>query len=171
MTVIELSQVLGNFGEFFGAIAVVGTLIYLAIQIRQNTRSMDENRRLAQAQVYQERAYDMQDMFMRKAESESLNEIEEKLEAANFPENPEAMEVVSAVQRRRYLDYLFAQGARFDNQLYQYEQGLLDELPRRAVQAIRRRWLPRFRAFGIPTERFDERSSFRELSLPDLDSE
>ena len=28
MTVIELSQVLGNFGEFFGAIAVVGTLVY-----------------------------------------------------------------------------------------------------------------------------------------------
>ncbi len=38
MTVIELSQVLGNFGEFFGAIAVVATLIYLATQIRQNTK-------------------------------------------------------------------------------------------------------------------------------------
>ncbi len=35
----KLSEVLGNFGEFFGAIAVVITLGYLAIQIRQNTRS------------------------------------------------------------------------------------------------------------------------------------
>ena len=58
MTVIELSQVLGNFGEFFGAIAVVGTLIFLAIQVRQskeateaNTRSMDEGRRLVLAQA------------------------------------------------------------------------------------------------------------------------
>ena len=31
------AQLLGNFGEFFGAIAVVITLIYLAGQLRQNT--------------------------------------------------------------------------------------------------------------------------------------
>ena len=31
------SQLLGNYGEFVGAIAVVVTLAYLAIQIRQNT--------------------------------------------------------------------------------------------------------------------------------------
>ena len=40
MTVIELSQVLGNFGEFFGAIAIVVTLIYLAVQLKQNTASV-----------------------------------------------------------------------------------------------------------------------------------
>ena len=33
------AQILGNYGEFFGAIAVVVTLGYLAIQIRQNTRA------------------------------------------------------------------------------------------------------------------------------------
>ena len=33
------AQLLGNYGEFFGAIAVVVTLGYLAIQIRLNTRS------------------------------------------------------------------------------------------------------------------------------------
>ena len=47
---------LGALGEFVGAIAVVVTLIYLAIQIRQNTRTMDEGRRLALAQTYQMRA-------------------------------------------------------------------------------------------------------------------
>ena len=31
---------LGNVGEFVGAIAVVVSLIYLAVQIRQNTRSL-----------------------------------------------------------------------------------------------------------------------------------
>ena len=40
MTVIELSQVLGNFGEFFGAIVIVVTLIYLAVQLKQNTASV-----------------------------------------------------------------------------------------------------------------------------------
>ena len=39
MTLMETAQLLGNFGEFFGSIAVVGTLAYLAVQMRQNTLS------------------------------------------------------------------------------------------------------------------------------------
>ena len=40
MTLMESAQLLGNFGEFFGAIAVLVTLIYLVVQIRQNTASV-----------------------------------------------------------------------------------------------------------------------------------
>lgn len=40
MSLVELSQVLGNFGEFIGAIAVVITLVYLALQVRENTRAV-----------------------------------------------------------------------------------------------------------------------------------
>ena len=36
-----IAQLLGNYGEFVGAIAVVITLGYLAVQIRQNTRTME----------------------------------------------------------------------------------------------------------------------------------
>ncbi len=53
MTLMETSQLLGNFGEFIDAIAVVLTLAYLALQLRQNTRSLDEGRRLALAQRLQ----------------------------------------------------------------------------------------------------------------------
>lgn len=35
MTWLEIAQLLGNFGEFLGALAVVATLIYLAIEVRQ----------------------------------------------------------------------------------------------------------------------------------------
>jgi hypothetical protein len=35
-----IAQLLGNYGEFIGATAVVATLIYLAIQIRQNSNSI-----------------------------------------------------------------------------------------------------------------------------------
>jgi hypothetical protein len=52
MTIMEL----GALGEILGAIAVIVTLIYLAVQIKQNTRSMNENRQLALAQTYQMRA-------------------------------------------------------------------------------------------------------------------
>ena len=50
MTLVETAQLLGNFGEFVGAIAVVVTLGYLAIQIRQNTRSQDQSRKAVVAQ-------------------------------------------------------------------------------------------------------------------------
>ena len=43
------AQLLGNYGEFVGAVAVVGTLVYLAAQIRQNTRAMEEGQRMALA--------------------------------------------------------------------------------------------------------------------------
>jgi len=36
MDLMSTAQLLGNFGEFFGAMAVVVTLGYLAVQIRQS---------------------------------------------------------------------------------------------------------------------------------------
>ncbi|MGA1677628.1 MAG: hypothetical protein ACO377_14525 [Pseudomonadales bacterium] len=36
----QFAELLGNYGEFVGAIAVFVTLVYLAIQIRQNTESL-----------------------------------------------------------------------------------------------------------------------------------
>jgi hypothetical protein len=52
------AQLLGNYGEFVGAIAVVATLAYLAVQVRQskhaldaNTRALDETRNLTRAEA------------------------------------------------------------------------------------------------------------------------
>ena len=42
---------LGNIGEFVGAIAVVASLVYLALQIRQNTRQLDHNSEVVSANV------------------------------------------------------------------------------------------------------------------------
>lgn len=39
MSFQDIAQLLGNVGEFVGAIGVVATLAYLAVQIRQNTHS------------------------------------------------------------------------------------------------------------------------------------
>ncbi len=49
MSALEFSQLLGNYGEFFGAIAIVITLVYLAIQVRQNTRMMRASIRQARS--------------------------------------------------------------------------------------------------------------------------
>lgn len=40
-------QDLGAIGEFIGSIGVILTLIYLAVQIRQNTAAMEESQRLS----------------------------------------------------------------------------------------------------------------------------
>ena len=45
MSTLEFSQLLGNYGEFVGAIAIVVTLIYLAMQLRQNTRAIQSSER------------------------------------------------------------------------------------------------------------------------------
>ena len=56
MTLMDTAQLLGNFGEFVGAFAVVGTLVYLAVQVGrskkstdENTRALEENRKMTKA--------------------------------------------------------------------------------------------------------------------------
>ncbi len=56
-------QLLGNFGEFVGAIAVVATLAYLAVQIRQNTKADN-------ALTYSTTATGWQDYLMEQSEED-----------------------------------------------------------------------------------------------------
>lgn len=49
-------ETLGSIGDFVGGIGVIATLIYLAIQIRQNTQQLDHNSQLVQASAELETA-------------------------------------------------------------------------------------------------------------------
>ena len=49
----SILEALGNLGDFVGGVAVVVTLIYLAVQIRQNSRQMELNTASVQAAAYQ----------------------------------------------------------------------------------------------------------------------
>ena len=49
MDFVTTSQILGNVGEFVGAIAVVVTLTYLAVQVRHNKEATDTNTRMIRA--------------------------------------------------------------------------------------------------------------------------
>ncbi len=60
---LEMTEILGNVGNFIGAIGVVGSLVYLAIRVRHsrestnaNARVLDDAHRLALAQTYQARS-------------------------------------------------------------------------------------------------------------------
>lgn len=150
MTIIEL----GAIGEFVGAIAVVATLAYLAVQIRQNTRAMAEAERLALAQTYQMRADALQDMLVRAADSEHIGPILTKLTGAGYPEDVSSLEQLSTAERGRFRQWQIAQQTHWDNMFYQYQQGFLDEeYYRDSFRERVRRLAPIWNALGVSGSR------------------
>jgi len=150
MTIMEL----GALGEFIGAIAVVVTLAYLAIQIRQNTHAMEENKRLALAQTYQMRADALQHMLVRASESEYIGPIIVKLNLAGYPGDVASLDVLTPEERGRFRQWQIAQQTHWDNMFYQYQQGFLDEeYYRDAFRERVRRLAPIWKALGITGSR------------------
>ena len=150
MTIMEL----GALGELVGAIAVVVTLAYLAIQIRQNTHAMDEGKRLALAQTYQMRADALQNMLVQASESEHIGPIITKLTLAGYPEDVASLDHLSAHERGRFRQWQIAQQTHWDNMFYQYQQGFLDEEYYRDSFVERvRRLAPIWRALNVTGSR------------------
>ena len=146
MTIMEM----GALGEVIGAIAVVATLAYLAVQIRQNTRSMEESRRLALAQTYQMRADALQEMLVRAADSEHIGPLITKLTQLGYPADVSALDDLSPEERGRFRQWQIAQQTHWDNLFYQYQQGYLEEeYYRDAFRERVARLAPTWRALGI----------------------
>ena len=123
MSIMEL----GALGEVLGSIAVLATLVYLSVQIRQNTRVMNEGRKLALAQTYQVRSDALQMMLVHAADSEHIGPIISKLTGAGSPEDVSALEQLSNVERQRFRLWQIAQETHWDNMFFQYQQGFIDE--------------------------------------------
>ncbi len=123
MTIIEL----GALGEFVGAIGVIATLVYLAAQIRQNTRSMEDGKRLALAQTYQMRADALQSMLVEAANSDHIGPILVKLTGLGYPEDIASLDGLGTEERGRFRQWQIAQQTHWDNLFFQYQQGFLDE--------------------------------------------
>ena len=66
------AQLLGNYGEFIGSVAVLGTLIYLAIQIRHSKELIEKNHAIALSQVQQARADSGRDINLLLSDSTHL---------------------------------------------------------------------------------------------------
>jgi hypothetical protein len=123
MTINEL----GSIGEVISALAVVVTLWYLAVQIRQNTHAMEEGRRLALAQTYQVRADALQSMLVQAADSQFIGPLITKLTQLGYPEDVSALDRLSPDERGRFRQWQIAQQTHWDNMYFQYQQGYLDE--------------------------------------------
>ena len=117
---METIQMLGSLGEFVGSIAVVMTLIFLVFQVRANTHSMDEGRRLAMSEAYQSRAQMLQEEQFRIMDSPYLVGISQKLQEGS-------LDSLTSEERARLQSLQTSIIARVDNVYYQYQQGFLDE--------------------------------------------
>jgi hypothetical protein len=149
MTIMEL----GALGELLGAIAVFATLIYLAVQVRQNTRSIDAAQRLALAQTYQMRSDALQSMLVQAATS-NVGGIIAKLTAKGYPERLESLDELEPLERSRFRQWQIAQQAHWDNMHFQYQQGYLDEEYYRDEFKVRvTRLRPVWQALGLTSTR------------------
>ena len=145
MSIMEL----GALGELLGAIAVFVTLIYLAVQVRQNTRSIEAAQRLALAQTYQMRSDALQTMLVTAASSD-IGRIIWKLTEAGYPEELESLSKLTSLERSRFRQWQIAQLAHWDNMHFQYQQGYLAEEYYRDEFVVRtKRLWPVWQALGL----------------------
>ena len=101
---------LGNIGDFIGGIGVVVTLIYLATQIRQNTRSL----RLSSIQQVMGTSVSINAT----ASTGPVPTILAKLERGDHLTDDEVAQ---------YLMYLFAMLTHFWQLYYQFQRGMIDQ--------------------------------------------
>jgi hypothetical protein len=102
---------LGNIGEFVGALGVVASLVYLAVQIRQNTRSV-------RTSTYHEAMRDFADAIDQLGRDAELTRI--------WYSGMADIESLSREERQRFATYLTSVLRRYENLLYQTQHGTLD---------------------------------------------
>ena len=140
--------------EAVGLAAIVASLIFLALEVRQNTTAMS-------AAAFQDRSETLQDLAITIATSEVLSRID-----ANYLVRPpncadediscyeidhEYVDSLTPEEHRQYRHLLTAHAHRLRNLSVQYEYGLLtDDYYRGGVIGAIRVFMPRWEAFDVP---------------------
>ena len=140
---IEASAVLGNIGEFVGSIAVLATLIYLALQVKQSKILLERNEKITLSQVHQARA-DTRIKYLLTAAELSTPSIDSLYEDADRLDDLTPEDLVTARNLMR------ASVAVQDNVLFQHELGLLDAETLPATNAVILAYYKVWEAMGIP---------------------
>ncbi len=118
-------QELGAIGELLGAVGVLVTLIYLTVQIKQNTRSLDEGHNLAKAQAYQARSDTAIEIFKLR-DSAVLSKLGGTGNLTSI--DLEKVDDLTDEERDRLYVLLSCLMVAVDNVLYQRSLGLMDQL-------------------------------------------
>jgi len=138
----------GAVGELLGATAVLVTLAYLSVQVRQNARSLDQQNRFAAAEMLQRRADALLQLGMLVGSEENFP-IWMKITAAECVK-PDQFD---PAERARAAFLLMTLRGNLENTFLQYKQGLIPEDFYRSV-AVRNTEMigPALVAFDVPME-------------------
>ena len=129
MDLMATAQLLGNFGEFIGAIAVVVTLAYLTVQVRQTRRATEINTEALRNAASAQQA----STFI-----ELTRPIYENLEVAPFMlrlAGATSMEALSAEDRLRAVYYVSANFKAGEHNYNQWIGGHLSDGEWESVEA------------------------------------
>ena len=121
---MELSwDAVGAIAESVGAVAVLLTFAYLAVQIRQNAQSLDRQSDIARAQIQQNRADTAAQMVATiTSVPENVDVYVRLLNESNLSKSG-----LSDVENARMTSILGMFRAQSENTFLQYEQGFLPE--------------------------------------------
>ena len=109
-------------------ISVVAGIIFLVVEIRQNTESQDESRRLAAANAYQARAFHFSTHVLTNAHSPEMVEALVSFKAAGGEDQPsDALATLSPQDQQRIQSFYLSLLVIYDNNSYQFRNGHLDE--------------------------------------------
>ena len=111
---------LGNLGDFIGGIAVIATLLYLAMQIRQNTRSLRSAALDSSVQHFANRQ-------MAIAQDPDLADLVER--------GSSGYHGLQGVEKRRYRAYLLGHLKEIESSFFKHEQHLLPHSQWEGLQA------------------------------------
>lgn len=114
-------EAIGAIGELIGALAVVLTLVYLAVQVRHSKQLLERNEKIAFSQVHQARADSRLDMHLSIADSDHVVAVR------RIWGKPELIDELSEEEHYAAQSYMYANMVHQDNILFQGELGLADE--------------------------------------------
>ena len=111
----------GAIGDLIGGIAVLVTLIYLALQVRHSRELLEKNERISLSQVHQARADTRINLHLSQAAGHRSALIQKVWG------NPDAVAELDDAERAEIRQHMLATVVHQDNVIYQLELGLMDE--------------------------------------------
>ena len=136
-------EAIGAVGDLVGGVAVIATLIYLAVQVKQSKALLERNEKIALSQVYQSRANARMSVVLAQAESEKAELI------ASVCGRPELVDGLDGEDREKVRQYMIATIVHQDNILYQASLGLLDETTMRGMKDLVGSYVPVWKKLDI----------------------
>ena len=111
---------IGAIGELVGGVAVIATLIYLAIQVKHSKALLERNESIALSQMYQARADARMNVVLAQAQSEKAELI------SSVMGRPDLVDQLEGEDREIVRQFMIATIVHQDNILYQASLGLLN---------------------------------------------